>query len=132
MHFLDLEINSLDITIFRKSTHTGQYTHISSFIPWSVKTAWIRSLASRAYKICSNQLLLQHELKTIQNFMSWNGFSRNMATKLINEFIPKHTNSNVQELPSSHNLPKIWIRLPFIGKYGNTLTRRFINKLATC
>ena len=54
VHFLDLQINSSDITIFRKSTHTGQYTHISSFIPWSVKTTWIRSLVDRAYKICSN------------------------------------------------------------------------------
>ena len=60
MHFLDLQINSLDrITIFRKSTHTGQYTHLSSFTP------------------CSPQ-----------------------------------------------SLPKIWLRLPFIGRYGNT----FINK----
>ena len=33
IHFLDLQMNSSDITIFRKSTHTGQNTHISSFIP---------------------------------------------------------------------------------------------------
>ena len=60
--------------------------------------------------------------------MSWNGFSRNMARKLINAFTPQHTKSNAQESPSSQNLPKIWIRLPFIGKYGNTLAKRFINK----
>ena len=39
VHFLDLQINSLDITTLRKSTLTGQNTHISSFIPLSVKTA---------------------------------------------------------------------------------------------
>ena len=73
VHFLDLQINSSDITIFRKSTHTGQYTHISSFIPWSVKTAWIRSLVDRAYRICSNQQLLQHELKNYSELhvMEW-------------------------------------------------------------
>ena len=92
VHFLDLQINSLDrITVFRKSTHTGQYTHLSSFTPWSYKTAWIRALVNRAYRICSNQQLLQHERKTIQNFMSWNGFSRNMAKKLMNAFKPCHT-----------------------------------------
>ena len=52
--------------------------------------------------------------------MSWNGFSRNMARKLMNAFTPQHTNNNAQESPSSQNLPKIWIRSPFIGKYGNT------------
>ena len=46
MHFLDLQINSSDITIFRKPTHTGQYTHFSSFTPWSRKTAWIRALVN--------------------------------------------------------------------------------------
>jgi hypothetical protein len=130
VHFLDLQINSLDrITIFRKSTHTGKYTHLSSFTPWSYKTAWIRALVNRAYRICSNQQLLQHELKTIQNFMSWNGFSRNMAKKLINAFTPCHTSNNMQdsdtdESTSPQSLPKIWLRLPFIGRYVNT----FINK----
>ena len=113
VHFLDLQINSLDrITIFRKSTHTGQYTHLSSFTPWSYKTAWIRALVNRAYRICSNQQLLQHELKTIQDFMSWNGFSRNMAKKLINAFTPCHTSKNMQdsdtdESTSPQSLPKI-------------------------
>jgi hypothetical protein len=39
VQFLDLKINTSDITIFRKMTHTGQYTHLSSFTPWSRKTA---------------------------------------------------------------------------------------------
>ena len=56
VHFLDLQINSSDITIFRKSTHIGQYTHISSFIPWSVKTAWIRSPMARADLGCFHTL----------------------------------------------------------------------------
>ena len=54
VYFLDLKINTSDITIYRKPTHTGQYTHLSSFTPWSRKTAWIRALVNRAYKICSN------------------------------------------------------------------------------
>ena len=75
VHFMDLKINSSDITIFRKPTHTGQYAHFSNFTPWSRKTAWIRALVNRAYKICSNHQLLQSELKTIKQFMSWNGLS---------------------------------------------------------
>ena len=39
IHFLDLEISDSGIDIFRKSTHTGQYTRFDSFEPWSRKTA---------------------------------------------------------------------------------------------
>ncbi len=134
VHFLDLKINSRDITIFRKSTHTGQYTHLSSFVPWSRKTAWIRALINRAYKICNNDQLLKLELKTIRDFMSWNGFSRNLTKKLINAFTPNPEGSNniphgdLTERATPDNLPKIWIRLPFIGRYGNILTKKFVNK----
>ena len=37
-------------------------------------------------------------------------------------------NNNAQESPSSQNPSKIWISLPYIGKYGNTIAKRFINK----
>ena len=40
IHFLDFEISDSGINIFRKSTHTGQYTRFDSFEPWSRKTAW--------------------------------------------------------------------------------------------
>ena len=65
VHFLDLKINSSDITIFRKSTHTGQYTHLSSFTPWSRRTAWIRALINRAYKR-RKEAMTSHTL-TLQN-----------------------------------------------------------------
>ncbi len=134
MHFLHLQINSSDITIYQKPTHTGQYTHFSSFTPWSHKTAWIRALVNHAYQICSNQYMLQSELKNIQIFMSWNGFARNLTKKLIKAFTPHHDNNNTEhsgttETATPDNLPKIWLQLPFIGKYGNTLTKRFKNKI---
>ena len=40
IHLLDLEVSDSGIDIFRKSTHTGQYTRFDSFEPWSRKTAW--------------------------------------------------------------------------------------------
>ena len=36
-HFLDIFINENLTSIFRKSTHTGQYTHLTSFEPWKYK-----------------------------------------------------------------------------------------------
>jgi hypothetical protein len=78
--------------------------------------------------------LLKLELKTIRDFLSLNGFSRNLTKKLINAFTPNPERSNniphvdLTERATPDNLPKIWIRLPFIGKYGNILTKKFINK----
>jgi hypothetical protein len=66
--------------------------------------------------------------------MSWNGFSHNLANKLIKFFTPRtetHNNTtHVDQADSTtpDNLPKIWIRLPFIGNYGNTLTKKFMSK----
>ena len=103
VYFLDLKINTSDITIYRKPTHTGQYTHLSSFTPWSRKTAWIRALVNRAYEICSNHQLLQSELKTIKQFMSWNGFSRNLTNKLIHGFTSRaEMNNNTTHADAGH------------------------------
>ena len=62
IHFLVMQIHPCGTTVYRKSTHTGQYQHITSFSPWSKKVAWIRALVNRAYKICSNETLLKDEL----------------------------------------------------------------------
>jgi hypothetical protein len=35
---------------------------------------------------------------------------------------------DLTERATPDDLPKIWIRLPFIGRYGNILTKKFINK----
>jgi hypothetical protein len=78
VHFLDIKLTSNGTSIFRKSTHTGQYIHLSSFTPWSYKIAWIRSLVHRAYKICSNESLISDEMRKIRKFMSWNGFPKTL------------------------------------------------------
>ena len=82
VHFLDIKLTSNGTSIFRKSTHTGQYIHLSSFTPWSYKIAWIRSLVHRAYKICSNESLISDEMRKIRKFMSWNCFLKHWPTNL--------------------------------------------------
>ena len=66
--------------------------------------------------------------------MPWNGFSLNLTKKLINAFTPNPKGSNniphvdLRECATPDDLPKIWIRLPFLCRYGNILTKKFINK----
>jgi hypothetical protein len=85
-----------------------------------------------AHKICSNDELLNLELNNIVSFMSWNGFPRKLSRKLLTSFKPSSPNPN-----NSNNVvidptttTKIWIHLPFLGKYGTKLTNNFIRKIS--
>ena len=70
IHFLDIKITPNGTSVSRKSTHTGQYVHLSSFTPWYRKTAWLRALIHRAYKLCSNSEILPIKLSEIYKFAS--------------------------------------------------------------
>jgi hypothetical protein len=134
IHFLDIKISSSGTSIYRKSTHTGQYVHLSSFTPWCRKTAWLRSLVYRAHKICSNSVLLKNELQNIAHFASWNGYPRRLANKLIESFTPKSSpNDNTTITTNTEDNvtdpPKIWIHLPFVGKRGNILIKSCTTKI---
>ena len=75
---------------------------------------------------------LKDELKRILDFMSWNGFPYKLSTKLIEQFKPRsdHNEINHDDLDNStNNIPKIWIHLPYLGKYGTRLTHSFINRI---
>ena len=56
-HLLDIKMSAQGLTIYRKNAHTGQYFHYDSFTPWNYKISWIRSLVTRAKRICSVNML---------------------------------------------------------------------------
>ena len=64
--------------------------------------------------------------------MSWNGFPRNLSRKRLTLFKPSSPNpnnsNNVVIYPTTTT--KIWIHLPFLGKYGTKLTNNFIRKIS--
>ena len=68
--------------------------------------------------------------------MSWNGFSCNLTNKLIHVFTSRvEMNNNTTHADAGHTdsipteqLPTIWMRLPFIGKHGNILKKKFTKK----
>ena len=74
-HFLDLEIHRSGISIYRKDTHTAQFTHYSSFTKWGHKIAWIRSLVNRAKRLCEPSKLSQ-EIEKIRKLAAYNGFPK--------------------------------------------------------
>ena len=144
IHFLDLEISNsgIDIDIYRKSTCTGQYTRFDSFETWSRKTAWVRSLFHRAVNICSNLTFLYEQISMISKFMSWNGFPGNVRSSIIRKLKTKYqvnsskdsSNHNTNKVSTQNDFsddarPKIWIRIPFLGKRGEYLVKNLLKKI---
>ena len=141
VHFLDLEISESGIDVFRKTTHTGQYTNFHSFEPWSRKTAWIKSLFCRAVRICSNTFFLNRQISTISKFMAWNGFPASFRCAILRKLKSKHNSNNpapysntssennLSNNTADENISKIWVRIPFLGKQGEYLVKTLIRKL---
>ena len=131
VHFLDIKISADGTDIFRKSTHTGQYTHFSSFEPFIRKTSWIKSLFYCAFKICSSKTLLDNQIATIKSFMSWNGFPNAVKTRLW--LIKKHAMpvTNTNDKPEDVR-PKIWIHVPYLGNHGERLVKALPKKIQRC
>ena len=100
-------------TIFRKSTHTGQYINMDSFTQWKWKTAWIRSLAGRAKKICSKENLSK-ELQSIKKFASWNGYLQNIVNAIIKCMLSKETLINdVINEGEKDKIPTVFINVDY-------------------
>ena len=78
VHFLDTKVSVDGTDIYRKDTHTGQYSRFLSFEPFHRKTAWLKSLYHRAFKICSTKAPFKNQIEIIKSFMSWNGYPKSI------------------------------------------------------
>ena len=89
---LDLLIDRNTTDIFYKDTHTGQYTNYNSFMPWKLKTSWVKSLYSRASKICSSKRLLKNQIELIEKFRLLNDFLKYVRKSLLKTCAKKPRN----------------------------------------
>ena len=68
--------------------------------------------------------------------MSWNGFNKNIRLSIIRKLkerqnlsknqLTKQTGTDTSPKDVS---PKIWLRIPFLGKQGEFLVKRLIKKI---
>ena len=131
IHFLDLSINgsNLEMSIYNKPTNTGQYINFCSFTPWRLKTAWITALYERGKRLCSTDFLFQKHLANLKQKMSWNGFPRHIRKSILKRLANKTPR---EKETSEEDVTTIWIRLPYMGKHGELLTKKLIRKLTRC
>ena len=129
-HFLDLEIHPDGINIYRKATHTAQYTHFTSFSKWNYKIAWLRSLVYRAKRICSPNKLA-NEISNIKRFASYNGFPRKTVKNIIEESTNRNNSENDVTSPDDEYI-SLFIRLPYLGLKSEHIAKNMKRKLYRC
>ena len=88
--FLDVLLirknDTLETTVYRKSTNNGVYLHWDSFAPKNWKRSTLHSVLTRAYKICSTKELLDEELKRIEReFIEINRYPKWIVNQLKEE-----------------------------------------------
>ena len=125
-NFLDIKIVNNQTDVYYKPTHTGQYTHFSSYTPWRLKTAWISALYHRSKSICNNAVLFSKQLSSIKSFLSWNGYPKNVRNAILHRLSRNNKKVNNDE---DNQLIKIYFRLPYAGIKGEQLVKSYIRKM---
>ena len=105
-----------EITVYRKPTHSGVFTHFTSFIPHHFKVGLVKTLLSRAYRICSNWNLFHIEIERIKSMLKMNGYTTQLIESQIKVFLDKkYSNAEPQDQYGPDKF-SVFIRLPFIGE----------------
>ena len=121
---------SPDGLIFRKDTNTGFYVNFNSYVPWSDRVSWIRSLVSRAHAICKPDKL-KLEINLIKKFASWNDFPKAIASAIINRSLNNddRTDQTNNSGPNTDtDVTTIYFRMPYFGDKGVSLMKACIKK----
>ena len=127
-HFLDLEIHNDGLSIFRKETHTAQFTNFDSYTKWNHKIAWIRALVTRAQKICSKSRLA-NEISKIKTFCAYNNFPKWTVKRLIKNFASSRNNCITTVSNDEHQYSHLYLSLPYLGEESEQIIRKTKSKL---
>ena len=112
--------------IFRKNTNTGLYTHCSSYVPWTHRTAWIKSLTSRVSHICLPNKL-SSEINFFKKLASWTGFPIFFIKRIINQVL--NTTGESTNNAESPDVLTIYIWMSYNSDKGLLLLKSCMRKI---
>lgn len=120
--FMDVKVmkteDELQRMIYRKPTFTGLYTRWDSFCPTKHKLNLIRSLTSRAIKICSESKL-EEELQNLRVIFRKNGYPTELVERIMTQTTTKPPKTKEQNEASPGSI--VFLKLPWIGE----ISRKF-------
>jgi hypothetical protein len=91
--FLDCKVvrtniqGDLQVSVYHKPTFSGRFLNYFSNHAPSIKSGIVRTLATRAKRICSDIINTQNELNTIQSNLMENGFPASFCHRNISKVI---------------------------------------------
>jgi hypothetical protein len=128
INYLDLNIQLIEgkhvFDIYRKPTSTDVIIPADSCHPPQHKTAAFHSLINRLTKIPLSEHNYNKEWKTILHIAKVNGYQPAVIENILNKARKKQALSMVSSL-SPINTPKMWCKIPFLGKISHSVTSCF-------
>ena len=83
--FLDVNVireqGEFITSVYRKSTFSGVYTHLDSFLPDTYKIGMIYTLANRCFRICSSWSMFHEQLILLREIFKKNGYPENFIDR---------------------------------------------------
>ena len=117
---VEMTVNDIELSVYRKPTHTEQYIHHKSNHPTRTKTGIISTLTRGALNVCTEKHL-QAELDHLQTvFVKQNGHPLQMVKTVMENTIKKH--STPSRKPVRCETP-IFIKLPYSGPISYKIAR---------
>ena len=111
------EVDRFTTAIYRKPTFTGVYTRWDSFSPTGQKIALIRSLTTRAKRICSEEHL-DGEIVKLKSIFAKNGYPPPITERVIGQTLhPKVAEPRVTPRP-------VFLKLPWCGAESRATQNR--------
>ena len=128
-HFLGFELLPDGITIFRKGTNTRLYINFTSFVPWTYRTSWVRSLVSGAPRLSITDKL-PFEINIIKRFVSWNDFSKSVVNSIINRILNTPSiAADSNDANETNNGITIYFPVPYYGNESCLLIKYCTRKI---
>ncbi|CAH8876017.1 unnamed protein product [Trichobilharzia szidati] len=112
-NFLDLSVKrrddgTVEKSIYREETWTGQYLHYNSFCPMSYKRGLVRTLYDRARKLCSPNKI-EEEFSFVEKYLKENGYPKGFILQYSKE-------RDEKEKYPTFEKKEVFICLPYKGE----------------
>ena len=126
LSFLDVLIVKKDrkftTKVYRKPTFNNNYLNFQSFCSKRRKIGLIKTLYSRAQKICSPEYL-SDEINNIKSILKLNGYPEMLVNRVIKS---QSTNSNIVKPYGPDKCP-ILLKLPYIGVESKLIEKKIVD-----
>ena len=127
--FLDILIHkneTLEFSVYRKTTFTGLSINFFSFCPIIYKINALKTLLFRSYSICSNLMNFHKEIEFLHDLFVKNQFPLHLAQSITKKFL----NNIFSPSKAIHTVPKkdVFVSIPYFGYKSDSLKANFSNR----